>query len=307
MNGRFDFATLCRDKGIRIALPGERHYRNGWVCLPCPFCVGQEGNHLGFNPTSNVFTCFRCGRHGKYSVVAALLGVQKKAAYELAKVYTDKWGINREKNEPAPLVHAKKEDFALPGKRTPSKMHEQYLQGRGFAAADIIRDWDIRFCDIVGRYSYRIIIPITYKNRIVTFTTRDVTGEAKDRYLACPPDEALRHHKHCVYGIDRSPFGKTCVIVEGPVGVWRIGKGSGATMGTGWTQEQAKIISKFQKSYIFFDPGEVEAHERAESLASLLSSYRDHRSFVITADNHQGRDTGELTPAEVREIRRVLK
>lgn len=317
---KIDFAKLCNARNIHVAQVGERHYRENWVCVPCPFCTGQEGNHLGFNPRANVFTCFRCGRHGKYEALGALLGISKKEAYEVAKGYTiDKWTSLGEISENAELERKRNErnsqasyegddesSFTVPGKRELLRLHRDYLIGRDYDPDRIRRLWDIRCVGKTGRYSYRIVIPITYGNRVVSFTTRDVTGMAADRYLACPPADALRHHKHCVYGSDQSDY-KTCLVVEGPFGVWRIGRGTVGTCGTGWTHEQAKIIATYRKSYIVFDPEEKEAQQRAEKLSIMLASYMEHHSYVVQGHGAKGRDTGELTTDEVKELRKLLK
>ncbi len=308
-----DFARLCLAHGINTAKPGERHYREGWTCLPCPFCSGQAGNHLGFNPESNVFTCFRCGRHGKYEVLSALLGTTRKQAYDIAKTFaTSEWAKLKLRKEETQRAKADKESvptglFELPGGTRMPERHRQYLLDRRFNPVRIARDWDLRFCDKVGRYAYRIVIPVTYKGKVVSFITRDVTDEAQDRYLACDVDVAIRHHKYCVYGIDKSPFLKTCVVVEGAPGVWRIGYGAGGTLGTGWTPEQAKILSRYGKTYIFFDPEEKQAGERAEKLSFMLSSYNSCKSYVIEGDGAKGRDTGELNKGEIKYVRKLLK
>lgn len=310
---KIDFAQLCLSYNIRVAQEGERHYREDWVCLPCPFCTGEEGNHLGFNNDSNTFSCWRCGRHGKWQTIGALLNVSPKEAYDIGKRFSvsiwDSRSVQNLEEKRAKRQTQQKENevsFSLPGVRKMLPLHKKYLLGRGFDPAKVMSDWSIRCCGPVGRYAYRIIIPITYHGKAATFTSRDVTGQAADRYLACDVDKAIRHHKHCVYGMDQSPY-KTCLAVEGPFGVWRIGRGTVGTCGTGWTHQQAKLIARFRKSYIVFDPGEKEALERAERLSTMLSAYHDHTSYVIEAENPDGRDTGELDASEIRQLRKLLK
>lgn len=303
------FEKLCNSRGINLAKPGERHYRGGdWCSLRCPFCSGQEGNHLGFNRKTNVFTCFRCGRHGKYETLSALLGVSKKEAYEIAQGFSMDRSFERQTDVRIEVEHVEEEDFVLPGKPKLLRLQKEYLEGRKYDAEGVYRTWKLRSTGNCGQYAYRIVIPITYRGQVVSFTTRDVTGEAKDRYLACPPKEAIRHHKHCVYGLDQSPYKKTCVTVEGTFGVWRVGLGANCTLGTGWTSEQAKLIAnRFRKSYVFFDPEEKEATRRAESLAEMLSSYRCHTSYFIEGKGAKGRDTGELSRQEIADVRKLLK
>ena len=309
---KIDFARLAQEQGLKIARPGERHYREGWVCLKCPFCSGKAGNHLGFNPRANVFTCFRCGRHGKYETVGLLLNVDKGKAYDLCKKYAlnvwEQERLENDKRKNKSFTPKKgKDKFLLPGTDTPMRMHTEYLENRSFDTLDLISVWGIKFTHRVGEYAYRVVIPITYKNRVVSFTTRDVTNQAQDRYLACPPSEALRHHKDCVYGLDQSTY-KTCIVVEGPFDVWRIGVGAVCTFGTGYTHTQAKLIaSRFEKSYILFDPEEKEAAQRAEGLSQVLSGYPKHKSLVITLSDTNGKDIADLTDRECKPMRKLLR
>lgn len=310
---KIDFVSLCARHGIRPAQPGERHYRGGdWIALPCPYCTGKEGNHLGFNTVSNTFSCYRCGRHGKFETLSLLLGVSMKEAVNIAKEFAlDAWQQREQEVKRLREISDREEEkenteFTVPGKLDIPKRHRLYLKNRGFSAEKLRDKWGIRFCDKQGQYAYRIIIPVTKDGQIVSFTTRDVTDMAQERYLACPPDEAIVHHKHCVYGLDR--VGDVCIVVEGTFGVWRIGRGAVCTLGTGWTIEQATLIAKkCKKSYIFFDPDEKEATKRANQLSKLLSSFPKHESYVIEGKGANGRDTAELTDKERATIRALLK
>ena len=304
---KIDFYRLACDSGIHLAQVGEKHYRSGWQCLPCPFCSGHAGNHLGFNPEANVFTCFRCGRHGKFKVIAELLSITPKQAFELCKKYSDDAWTEVKIKRTRTAVKVKEKDFVVPGNKILKPMHINYLKGRDFNYKALQKIWDIRGTGMLGDLAYRLVVPITYNNKIVSYTTRDVTGATELRYLACSPHKAVRHHKHCVYGLDLAPY-KTCIITEGFFGVWRIGKGCVCTLGIGFTTEQVELIAeKFTRSYVFFDPDELQARIKARKLSRVLNSYPTHMSEVINGSGFNGRDSGELTTTEIKQLRNLLK
>ena len=117
-----------------------------------------------------------------------------------------------------------------------------------------------------GVYAFRLIIPVYMEGRILTFTTRDVTGQLEPTYKSQPTDRAIIDAKRCLYNVDRAR-GDVGVVLEGCLDVWRIGDNAVGTFGTEYTQEQVRILcKKFRKLYILFDD-EDTAQGKARQLA----------------------------------------
>lgn len=300
-----DMGALFRAHGIHIAQAGDRHYRIGWIHTKCPFCSGNKGNHLGFSPQANVFTCHRCGRHGKFKMVAALLNVSTKDAGDICKQFGRSLMLS-----PIPVKvkkpHASKVGYKCPGDTKLLQLHEDYLAKRGFDPDRLFRNWNLRCSGTTGRYKYRIVCPITYRGEIVSFTARDITGRQQERYLSAYPEDEVRSAKRCLYGESFAEW-NTVIVVEGPADAWRIGHGAVATLGTKWTPTQAKLIARWKRSFVLYDPGERDAQDRAERLCHEVSLYSGHKSRVLDVSDTGGRDPGEFTKDEVKEIRKVLR
>lgn len=303
MNTRLmiDFGALCREYGIKVAQVGEKHYRNGWICLPCPFCKGDAGNHLGFNPNSNVFTCWRCGRHSKFEVLSALLGMSKSEAYKLCEErFGGGMALSAVQVKQAPIEH---KSFKLPGGKEIPKLHREYFEGRKLDVDKMQARYGLRFCGPYGRYKYRVIIPVKHKGRIVSFTSRDVTGKCAARYLSCPTNEERKSIKDCLLGDDiADDMGlDDVIVVEGPFDAMKMGIGAVAVMGIEFSEKQVRKIARFKRSWLLFDPNERPAMIAQEKLFALLGTYPRHTCTILDLGDTE-KDPGELSHSDVRKV-----
>jgi len=82
--------SLLSDYGIEVATQSDKHYREGWVNVSCPFCTGNPGYHLGYNKDDKYFYCWRCGWHSIYKVLVALLGI----SYNDVKALLSEYNLN---------------------------------------------------------------------------------------------------------------------------------------------------------------------------------------------------------------------
>ena len=297
-----DFERLFVYEGIPIAKQGDRHYRQGWLSTPCPFCTGDEGNHLGYNAKYNVFTCWRCGKHTKGEVLATLLNKPKKEAVNYAKEF---YGLDPFEEKPEPEI-IKADTLIIPGSKEIPPLHREYLTKRWYNPDKLASQWDLYFTTYHETHPWRIIAPVWHDGKYVSYVGRDASGVSPTRYLTCFPRNEIRDCKLCVFGMQYA-VGKTVIVVEGMFDAFRIGYGAIATLGTGWKQEQAEIIARnYDTSYILYDP-EHEAQKRATRLAQTLSMMGKHKSHVIELKGTSAEDPGDLNDEEVGEIRKLLK
>ena len=280
----FDFEEICNYNGVDIAPSSNRHYRRGWVNIHCPFCEGSRDYHLGYNIEQRYFRCWRCGWHSVHEVLSTIVSdrdVQKlvkqcrtsrPATY--GEVYTPPTNVTKCK---LPLVYGK-----LPIKA------KKYLRSRRFSPSKLEALWDIKYAQTISKYKGRIVIPIYFKGRLVSFQTRDVTGRAKLRYITAPRDNEVIHHKHIVYGYDNIPA-DTAVIVEGVTDVWRFGYGAVCTFGIEYTQEQVKLLATIPNRYVLFDQTEEQAKKQGERLADELSCFNG-TTGIVEISKYKDRD-----------------
>jgi len=301
-----NWTDFLNDNNVHIAGIGERHYRDGWIAIECPFCSGRsKGHHLGISDKGGI-SCFRCGKHSAYELIAAVSGCDESEAWTVYKQYSDVLF------ERAPIrqfvTTPKSTKMNLPGELEMPDQHRLYLENRGYpddkdvTPYQLADRYNLRFTVDDPDYPNRIIIPVTYNNRVVSFTSRDVTNNPL-RYKTATKDNELRDIKHCVFGLDLV-VGDTAIIVEGPFDCMSLGADvSCAVMGIKYTDEQVKLIGRrFTSVYILFDPSEQQAREQARNLSKALSAYCS--ASIVTLDTDK--DAGDFTLAETNEVRTSL-
>jgi len=281
---------------IQFMTEGHSHCRPGWVNIPCPFCSGNQGYHLGFNIEKNFYTCYRCGYHTIYDVMEQILHTRNiRPILKQYDIFHDKSVVRVE-----PKIVIRMNKLKVPYGIVPmQRRHISYLQQRGFLATQIEDDWNVQGTNHLSKYKGRLFIPIHYKGEMVSFTTRDITGKAEARYISCASEQEVVPHKSILYGIDHAP-GTSCIVVEGVTGVWRIGFGTVATFGVKYTTDQVNLLAKFKKVTVIFDPDEAGKLQGRK----LISDLR-FRGVSCSQYELKNGDPGELSYAEVEKIREL--
>lgn len=292
----FDAIGFFRDFGIRYRETGPGTSR-GWVQIQCPFCYDHSW-HLGVKPSKEHFHCWVCHKAGPIPpLIYKLLGVSFEQAKAIAKEY-GYIGFSFEQESDTPRA----EKVEIKGMTTLKPMHISYLQERGFDPLYLQRMYGIKAGYTIGRFPYRVIIPVFDDHRFVNATARDVTGKQSERYLSLRDEEGVIPIKNCVYNIDRAK--ESILIVEGPFDVWRIGGSCVSLFGTAFKMAQvSRILSKFPENvYILFDK-ETEAQKNASKLASCFAPLVKHVEIM----GIPVKDPALLTPQQAEEIRNELK
>ena len=284
-----DIEKLYNDFSIPVAPRGHQHSTKGWVNTHCPFCFGSKEYHLGYcaDPDSTYFGRFQCWRCGGHKVIITLEKLLH-LPFTRIKVLTQEYGgVVYSKREikvnraivPVSLPPNTKEVFQISGAI-------DYLYGRNFNAQELEAFWGIKATGPasiikVGRktldYSYRIIVPVYYEGRLVTYLGRDWTGRNSVKYLTADPSIESTPIKEILYGLDKAKRIRLqegrdfrAAILEGVTDCWRCGPGSVATFGIKFTQQQVRLKSKnFNSVCIMFD-SEPQAQRQAQKLAVNL-------------------------------------
>jgi DNA primase len=290
-----DIIRLYNDFSIEIAPESHKHSRPGWVNTECPYpnCRGNPGFHLGWNEQEEYFFCWRCGWHPPAKTISLLLNVSESNAMDLMKQY----GVNRT------FVKAKQKDkkeFKPPSLMEDlTTAHRNYLNRRHFDSHKLEKLYNIKGTGPVSlldkiNYRHRIIIPYYWNGQIVSFDSRDITGRANNKYMACPEDREIIPRKSIIYGLQEY-WEDVGICVEGPTDVWRLGKHAFAVSGIQYTYAQVKLISQiFKRVWVVFDP-EPQAQRQANKLVAELR-FRGVEANNIILD--AGKDPGSLTQKE---------
>lgn len=299
-----DLEKLYQDYNILYQTEGHKHCRPGWANTPCPFCTGNAGLHLGGTLNGDRFFCWRCGYHHPKKVLSKLLGVKES---EVPGIVAQYGGALRKKTE------EKKIKIRRLSHRFPEPVdnlhlsHMKYLESRGFAPDKLIKEYNLMgtgpFSMLDGiNYKHRILAPIYWDDKQVSFQGRDITNKHPLKYMACPMDRELIHHKQILYG--RQELWKdTGIIVEGITDVWRLGELSAATFGIKYTAKQLRVISKTWKKVVVIFDDEKQAQKQAEILCSELR----FRGIQAYNEKIQG-DPGGLSQEDANYlVKNVLK
>lgn len=297
MANSFDVIRFVRDHNVQAAGYDDRHYREGWVNIPCPFCVGNPGNHLGFPVGGGKgWHCHRCGGHGVAKVIAAILKITDKEARRLAKAYGARpqaKGEREDHNRPATVKLPTGCEGPLPD------THRYYLKKRGFDPDLLEPLWDLKGTGFLGPYKFRIVAPIFLDGRLVSYQGRDITDRAPLKYKACQADLEVIPHAEMLYGIDKAQ-GHSAVVVEGITDTWRLGPGAVATFGIEWDEKQALMLRKFSRVFVMYDFGEEQAQEQARKLAATLSGLGTTVEMLMVP-GHKG-DPAELSEKKAKRL-----
>ncbi len=297
---------LFRDHNIQHQTEGDRHCRPGWVNCTCPFCH-SHGPHLGINLQTWHFNCWICGWHRTDLGIAALTGLGLGEVQQLLRRYKGKGPERRA----APRLSVDKKirlhPFKYPTSSGPlGASHKKYLIQRKFDPDQLIAEWDLKgtgpsaYLDKID-YRFRLIAPIWWDNREVSFQARDITGRSELKYLACPMAREYQHHKDILYG-KQSAWSKVGICVEGITDVWRLGVKSFATFGVQLrTPQLLAIVKQFDRVIIVFD-AEAPAQERANRIAVQLRS----AGVRVEIENIDVGDPGDLSDREAKYLVRQL-
>lgn len=263
---------LLSDHHIPYVTEGP-HTTEGWVNIHCPFCHGPKNFHLGINTTGGGCHCWRCGAHTLSDTLSATLGIGNGPARALIVKYKGR-GVSTRTRAPERIVAA---TLKLPKPNAPlAGRYRRYVAERGFDPEQLEAEWGLRQTGPVSMmdgisYSHRILIPIRWSGRLVSFQTRDITNTSDRKYLACPNARELIPHKTILYG-DQAHWTTTdtMIVVEGVTDVWRLGHCAAATFGIEYRLEQMlQMVRHAHRFFIVYD-NEPHAQEQARRLAVQL-------------------------------------
>lgn len=291
----FNAQQFLNDYSIPYSTEGKNIGKE-WIGIKCPFCDDSSW-HGGFNITKGYYNCWLCGYHKLINVIISLTGESFKTAQNIIRKHSNTISISITTQQ-----ETKKKELILPtGSGTLFFTHKEYLLKRGFDPDYLEKEWGLQGTGFIGDYKFRIIAPIYYKHKLVSYQGRDITGKASLRYKACRKEDEIIHHKHILYGIDKVP-GDRVVVVEGITDVWRLGPGAVATFGIEYTTEQLLLIAKqFKTVFILFD-NDFNAKKQAFNMSVYLSGF----SLNIEILEINKEDPASLTEQEAKEIIQLI-
>lgn len=292
-----DIVQFLQDHNIPYTSKGK-NVGKGWIAFCCPFCSDTD-YHGGF-PLSGAYAyCWRCGGHKLETTLRKLTGMSQYEIQQELQQYdgTDSFyaGLN-EKRSTATSIE-------LPG--ISLIFHDRkYLKKRGFDPDFLAEKYGLKSGGIAGEWQYRILIPIYYKGKLVSWQGRDTSGEeGRIRYKTLPIERSVMDAKSVLFNLDNCK-GDSIIVCEGPFAAMRLGDDCCATLGTSTTEEQTRLLTRYKRVVTLFD-SEPQAQERARKLAGKVAAFGVSVE-VCDLELTDGRDPGDLSIEEVKKVRREL-
>jgi len=309
---KFDSIAYFEDRQFEFHLAGEKNVTRGWVNIPCPFPgCGDPSWHCGINLESEMYNCYICGAKGHLSkLVAVLEGCSMAQANTILSKHPFLGVEDRDEypyKDPRKITQARPQNERIWPKEATDlfpDLHRNYLLSRNFDPDLIIPKYKLRACLNLGQYKFRIIIPYFLEGRLISFSSRDVTGKAVIRYKDLVPELSIVPVKRTLYNVDSVK--DKVIIVEGPIGVWRMGDGCVATSTSNFNDDnmiQAKHLSArgVKAAFIMYD-AEEQAQRRAEQMAGQLTCWINHVEVIALGHG----DPGEMTDDEANHLRKEV-
>ncbi len=281
------------------------------VNIRCPLCKNDPSFHMGINYNTGVFGCWRDPLHKGKNVAYLLSKVTKLpvskivrdlglvttlAKDDMAKALEIVSGDNKQ------VYTEPRQNKTLTFKKSFIPLFDSdinfryikpaidYLQARGFSrVVDMAKYYSLHY-DYYGEWKYRIIFPIYYKNKLVTWVGRSINNNLKPKYKDLSKEESVIHCKDCLFDYDNlTKGGEVLCITEGVIDAAKVNmpnKGIRATclFTKKATEQQLDLLYSlkglFDKVLIVLDN---DALSDAISLSEKLKPYID--ACVVVMDD----------------------
>lgn len=204
-----------------------RTNRPEWIRINCPRHDDNK-RHLYINVEDYFFNCFRCGFAGQLAFLFyellnlplnehKLVEFLKETAYYSTtqlRTYEEKEGVKDTKEIGYPEFSVKLWSVDKNDKHYQKAL--RYLTKRNFTEHHILK-YRLGYC-YFGAYVHRIIIPVYYKYRIISYVMRSINDSSERRYL----NYENRPVNDYIYNYDCIVPNKPLVICEGCFDSWRL-------------------------------------------------------------------------------------
>lgn len=172
--------------------------KKGEISIKCPMCGDDPSEHLGINPRTGLWACWRSASHrgrSPFRLIMALLHcsyarariIVEQHAYTDPDEFEELTNIRKEITNPSTALKLPNAFHPIGPKAT---RFTDYLQKRGFdSPIKVVDVYDLHYA-VTGRWKDRIIFPIYLGGELVTWTGRAIVNpKMAGRYLTASPDD----------------------------------------------------------------------------------------------------------------------
>lgn len=301
-----DVRAMLYELGIDFKAEGK-NVGSSDCNIDCPFC--QADFHLGINVRNGKVWCWVCeftDLDWKPSLIKVLMestGLGYKEVKDIAEEYGWEQKVGYIEPEESALARfctlPDGAERILPSNKRHYEVVDYITHRRGFPIS-VINDFNLHV-SFSEPYKNKIIIPIYFGGKIVSYISRSFTSDL-GRYKNAPLFKSSMRTKSLLYNFDSARTYNHIYLLEGPTDVWRMGADSVSVFRSALSREQRNLITKtsnlqYIKSVtIVFDPG---ATGRAMEAADELGAFIDEIKVIrLTGD----RDVASRDRKEILEL-----
>lgn len=333
----FDWPNFLDRQGIEYITTGPNVARNN-VNVHCPLCgAGDPSHHLGISLVGPWWGCWRDPAHRGTSVarlVQLLLGCSweqaQRLAGESATLPGDLLGtiealFAQSNPHLVPMRSLKMpEEFLAFANKPAERFYRSYLLRRGYSNKQIdgiTKKYGLRYCKN-GPFRGRIMFPVFYEGKLVTWTGRSIFQSDSLRYktLTVDPDRASVLGQEPAAGnisdfllwydeVCTGPF-DTLVIVEGPFDALRLnvlGDRHALIATCFFTAAPSRrqidllyrVLPKYKRRYLLLDEGTLSKSLALKNEFDWVLSSADVEVLYLPDGV---KDPGELSKKEFRSL-----
>jgi DNA primase len=270
-----------------------------WIQAQCPHCL-SSGLLLGFHKASGRMSCFSCGGSNPTKFIKDSLNCSWGQAKAIEIKYSNTATEEMEITQNQTTLQQVASICELPPNKPLSNRAKRYLKGRGLDWQVLAESYGV--VEGLKEFDRRIIFPIYFDGRLVSYQGMSYSEDKGKRYKACSSDKEVYKHQDVVYGLNESKH-DLFILCEGladcgsfnsvEVGI------AGCTFGIDWSIPQMRSLKESgKKIYLMYD-SEPKARNRAEGLCSALAVHGVEVENIQLGD---GLDPNDLDFEEIDEI-----
>lgn len=274
----FDIFSFLNDYNIEYKESGTNIGRNWLGVSECVFC-GAPNFHLGLHKKSKNINCFVCGGSGTlFTFIKEVLKINSYEVKNIISKYSNGYIDFKEITTGSEVILPSNMQESVP------KSAFNYLKSRKFNAFRLKEKYGIQFTknysvveteEIRQDFAYRIVVPIFYKNKLVSYTARDYTGLGDPKYRHPEKTVCIEAPADIMY--NTGSVKDRAVIVEGVTDVWRMGDESISGQGIKFTKNQINQIRNLnlkRVAILLDENAEKQAEKLAEDLRGIVPDIR---------------------------------
>lgn len=285
----FNVKQYLDDNNIQYKTEGK-NCSIGFINICCIFC-NDSGFHLGISEKGTHGSCWRCKSHSIYDIIKKLN--PNDNPNEILKQYDTSFISTKIKEK----LKYNNTSIKVPGDKL-ANIHKQYLKSRGFDPDYLENKYKLKGTLTHPKFNFRLVIPIYYNNKVVTYQTRGLTKD--DSYINCVPELEIIPIKDILYNLNNCKK-DYIVVVEGVMKVFRLGDNSACTFSKNFSNKQLQLLSKYKRVFVYFD-NDDPGKQGSIKLTSMLDSIGVE---CYKIDNNKPPD--ELTELEALKIMKEIE